>query len=78
MEQSDESRSRGSDEHQDEHKNLYWFGPSEHNTLCPVWVAILFIDLGEMDRRARKGEGLQSWEYCEKKLFFVSQEFSCG
>jgi hypothetical protein len=45
----------GCDEHQDEHKDLYWFGLSERNTLHPVWVSVCFIDLSELDRDAHNG-----------------------
>jgi hypothetical protein len=53
------------------------FTPSECYTLRLVWVSIYFIDLSELDRRARNG-GLQAWEYSEKKLFFRSQLCSFG
>jgi hypothetical protein len=51
IEQSIESQNRGCDEHQDEHKDLYEFGPLERNTLHLVWVSIFFIDLSEFDQR---------------------------
>jgi hypothetical protein len=38
-------------EHQDEHRDLYWFGLPEHNILRLVSMNIYFIDLGELDRR---------------------------
>jgi hypothetical protein len=55
--QSGGSLIRRFEEHQDEHIDLYWFGLSESNTLTSVWVSVCFIDLGELDRRARN-EGI--------------------
>jgi hypothetical protein len=77
IEQCAESWSWWCDEHQDEHKNLYWLDTPEHNTLHSVWVSVCFIDLGELDQRTRNGGDYKLGECCEKKLFFWSWECFC-
>jgi hypothetical protein len=62
---------QGGVEHQDEHRDLYWFGPPEHNILCPVWVNIYSINLGELDRRVRNG-GIISLGVLREVLLVVS------
>jgi hypothetical protein len=67
-----ESQSKGCDKHQDEYKDLYWFGPPECKNLRPVWVSIFFINLCEFDQRSRNG-GLQTWEFLQEVVIHVAR-----